>query len=108
MNYKIEYSKNSLDDLKSIYEYIAFELYAPITASNQVKRITKAISPLKEMPFMYKVYEEEPWKSKGIHIFSIDSYVILYLPNKKAKRVIIVRILYGARDIQTELTNTNS
>ena len=108
MNYKIEYSKNSLDDLKSIYEYIAFELYAPITASNQVKRIIKAISPLKEMPFMYKVYEEEPWESKGIHIFSIDSYVILYLPNKKAKRVIIVRILYGARDIQTELTNTNS
>ncbi len=47
-------------------------------------------------------------KFSGIHIFSIDSYVILYLPNKKAKRVIIVRILYGARDIQIELTNINS
>ena len=103
MIYKIEYSENSLEDLKAIYEYIAYELFAPTTASNQVNRIIKAISLLDRTPFMYKAYEEEPWKSKGLHIFSVDNYNILYLPNKKLKRVDIVRIIYGGRDLPKEL-----
>lgn len=100
MIYKIDYSENSLEDLKNIYEYIAFELFSPITASNQVTRITQAISLLKRTPFMYKSYEEEHWKPKGLHIFSVDSYNIIYLPNKKSKSVTIVRIVYGGRDLQ--------
>ena len=107
MIYKIDYSENSLEDLKNIYEYIAFELFSPITASTQVKRIIKAISLLKRTPFMYKVYEEEPWQSKGIHIFSVDSYCIFYLPNKKSKSVTIVRIVYGGRGIASMALEDN-
>ena len=99
MIYKIDYSENSLEDLKNIYEYIAFELFSPITASNQVSRITQAISLLKRTPFMYKSYEEEPWKSKGLHNYTVDNYSIFYLPNKKSKSVIIVRVVYGGRDL---------
>lgn len=103
MIYKIEYSKNSLKDLKAIYEYIAFELLAPITASNQVNRIMKEISFLRKTPNMYKVYEEEPWKAKGMRIFSVDNYNVLYIPNKKLKTVNIVRIIYGGRDLPKAL-----
>lgn len=65
MIYKIEYSKNSLKDLKAIYEYIAFELLAPITASNQVNRIMKEISFLrKTLPTCIKFMRKNLGKQK--------------------------------------------
>ena len=39
MNYSIIYSPESLDDLRSIYSYIAFSLKSPDTAKNQIDRI---------------------------------------------------------------------
>ena len=95
MKWKINYTAHALEDLKAIYEYIAFEL--------QVKRIMDSINKLDEMPMMYKSYEEEPWKSKGFRIFPIDNYVVLYLPAKKLKVVNIVRIIYGKMDITQQL-----
>lgn len=44
MNWEIKYTKHSMEDLKAIYEYIAFDLLAPDTASGQVNRIMKAVS----------------------------------------------------------------
>lgn len=70
MKWKINYSAQALKDLKMIYEYIAFELLVPETASNQVKRIMNSINKLNEMPMMYKSYENEPWKSKGLRVCS--------------------------------------
>ena len=61
--------------------------------------MSSVASLLKRTPFMYKSYEEEPWKSKGLQIFSVDSYNIFYLPNKKSKSLIIVRVVYGGRDL---------
>ncbi len=103
MKWKINYTAHALEDLKAIYEYIAFELLVPETARKQVKRIMDSINKLDEMPMMYKSYEEEPWKSKGFRIFPIDNYIVLYLPTKKSKVVNIVRIIYGKMDITQQL-----
>ena len=106
MKWKIVYSALALEDLKSIYEYIAFELLEPGIASKQVKRIMDSINDLDEMPTMYKSYEFEPWKSKGLRIFHTDNYVILYLPKEDVQTVNIVRIMYGGRDIRKQLEET--
>ena len=107
MKWEINYSVRALEDLKAIYEYIAFKLLASETASGQVKRIMDSISRLDEMPLMYKAYEEEPWKSEGLRVFSVDKYVVLYLPKKDQKIVNIVRIIYGGRDIKKQLSETD-
>lgn len=106
MNWKINYSAQSLDDLKSIYEYIAYRLLVPETASGQVKRIMKSIKSLDKMPMMYKVYDEEPWKSKKLRTFSVDNYLVLYLPQEDSQTVNIIRIIYGGRDIRKQLKDT--
>ena len=46
MTYKIIYSPESLDDLRAIYSYIAFEKLAPQNAEGQVKRIRETIHSL--------------------------------------------------------------
>ncbi len=107
MKWKVNYSAQSLEDLKAVYEYIAFELLVPETARGQVKRIMDSINKLDELPMMYKSYEEEPWKSKGLRVFPVDNYIVLYLPKEDSKTVNIARIIYGGMDVTEQLNETN-
>ena len=106
MNWEIKYTKHSMEDLKAIYEYIAFDLLAPDTASGQVNRIMKAVRTLDHMPERHKVYEEEPWKSQSLRYFPVDNFLVFYLPKKETGIISIVRIIYGGRDIRRQLEQT--
>lgn len=103
MSWKIKFSERAINDLKAIYEYIAFELLVPETAAKQVDRLIKSVNILVEMPMMYRVYDDEPWQSKGMRCFSVDNYIVLYLPKKEENTVSIIRIIYGGRDIKRQL-----
>lgn len=104
MKWKILYSARAKEDLQSIYEYIAYDLYEPDTAADQVRAIMNAISNLDEMPMKYRQYDVEPWASKGMRIISVGNYVILYLPEENSNEVNIVRIMYGGRDIANQIS----
>ena len=98
--YKIVYSSKALNDLKDIFNYIAQGLSAPDAATNQVNRIRKGVRSLDFMPSRYAVVEWEPWKSMGMHKVPIDNFVIFYTVNADARKVFIIRIVYGGRDIE--------
>jgi len=101
--WNVAYTKKSQEYLKSIYEYIANVLQEPVLASSQVTRIMDAIEQLDEFPLRYHMYEKEPWKSKGLRILSINKYLAFYIPDETKNTVTIVRIMYGRRDINTEI-----
>ena len=61
MTYKIIYSPKSLDDLRTIYSYIAFEKLALENAKVQVNRIRKAIRSLDLFPEEHSTVDWEPW-----------------------------------------------
>lgn len=103
MKWKIKYSEQVIEDLKAIYEYIAFEICAPHAAKNQVNQIINRIDQLEIMPRMVKAYEEEPWKSKGYRVFPVNHYLVLYLPKEEDLTVNVIRIFYGGRDIHKQL-----
>jgi toxin ParE1/3/4 len=65
----------------------------------------KGIRSLDDMPFRFKLYDEEPWHSQGIRIMSVDNYFVIYLPNESDNIVSIVRIMYSGRDISKQLDN---
>ena len=60
MIYNILYSFRARQDLRDIYEYIAYELLEPGIASRQVNRIMKAVRSLEQMPMRCRCYEDEP------------------------------------------------
>ena len=97
MNWKIQYSEKSLEDLEAIHNYISNVLLAKTTANMQIERIMQFIDTLAEMPLRHPAHDEEPWKSKGIRFFAIGNYLVFYLPDKKTNSVKIIRIMYGKR-----------
>ena len=62
------------------------------------------IASLDEMPNRYAKYDKKPWKDRGLRFFSVKNYVIFYLTNEETKTVYIIRIMYGGRDIEKQLS----
>lgn len=106
MSWDIVYTAQARQDLRDIYEYIALELLALETATEQTQRIMKKIHSLGEMPMRHQLYGEEPWHSRGIRFLPVDNYLIFYLPEESRNTVNIVRIMYSGRDAFRQLSKT--
>ena len=106
MNWKIQYSASSRDDLRSIFDHIAFELLSPEYAAALIERILKAVRSLEDMPMRHSVYSEEPWKTKQVRFLPVDNYIIFYLPKDDTGTVNIIRIIYGGRDMKRQIIET--
>ena len=106
MIFNVVYSSEARQDLRDIYEYIAYELLEPDTAAGQTNRIMKAARSLEQMPMRHRLYEEEPWHSQGLRFLLVDNYLIFYLPDETNNIVNIIRIMYGGRDVKRQLSET--
>lgn len=103
MIFEIKISNQADADLRGIYEYIAYELQSPDNASGQLDRLEESIMSLDQMPERFREYENEPWQSRGLRIMPVDNYCVLYIPNKEDAVVTIIRVMYGGRDMDTQL-----
>ncbi len=108
MSYKIIYTEESEQDLVNVYSYIARNLLVPETAKNQINRIMNAIKGLDELPLRHKPYQDEPWHSEGLRVLPVDSYLVFYIVIEEEKTVAIIRIMYGGRNIDLQLSNTKT
>jgi toxin ParE1/3/4 len=106
MKWKVVYTDDALMDLQGIYEYIAFTLLEPVTAERQSESIMDAADSLEDMPLRHRLYDKEPWRSRGIHFLPVDNYLVFYLPNEANNAVAIIRIMYGGRDVEGQLGKT--
>ena len=100
MEYRVEYYPAALEDLLSIYAYIAFDLMAEQAATNQVNRIREAIRRLNVFPEKHERVTWEPWASMGMRFVPIDRYIAYYIVDEAASTVSVVRVFYGGRDVQ--------
>ena len=105
MTWNIRYSEEARQDLRSIYEYIAFELMVPDIAAAQFRRIMKSVRELDDMPFRFPLYKDDSWNSLGMRWFPVDNYLVFYFIDEQAKEVSIARIMYKGRDIGKQLGN---
>ena len=101
--YKIIYSPLAVDDLRSIYLYIANTLKAKLAATNQANAIRKAIRALEIMPERFSIYESKSLHSATFHKLPVNNYVVFYIVDKEKHIVTIVRIFYGCMDIDNAL-----
>lgn len=99
------YSDEAKEDLRNIYVYIAFDLQSKDNAKEQVNRIREAIKGLKSFPKRNPCVQYEPWRSLGMRRLNVDNFAIFYLVAEENKRVEIVRIPYGARDLEKFFEN---
>lgn len=105
MIYEVATTDQADADLRDIYEYIAFELLSPDHASGQLDRFEKHIIRLAEFPEKFKLYEKEPWHSRGLRIMPVDNYLVFYIPDQNTGVVTVIRVMYAGRDIDNRLHN---
>jgi len=103
MTYEISMTPQAKDDLRGIYEYIAFDLQSPQNAAGQLDRPEKGIDSLDEMPERFRVYDKEPWLSRNLRIMPVDNYFVFYIPNHEENVVTVIRVMYGGRDVDRQL-----
>ena len=103
MSYSVKITAEADNDLRSIYEYIAFELKSSENAIRQLDRLEQSILKLNEMPERYKLYENEPWKSKGLRMMPVDNFIVFYIPDNEKNTVTVIRVMYGGRNIEKQL-----
>ena len=103
MTYRVELSAEGNDDLRKIYEYIAFGLGISDSAKAQIRRLEERIYALETMPERHRRYEKEPWRTRGLRLMPVDNYVVFYIPNDERRVVNVVRIIYGGQNIAAQL-----
>lgn len=103
MIYSVQITSRAESDLRAIYEYIAYDLQSVSNASRQLQRLEENILSLDQMPNRYPAYLEEPWHSRGLRVMSVDNYLVFYIPDTAAQTVTVIRVMYGGRDISSQL-----
>ena len=99
MHYDVKITAQAEQDLRAIYEYIAFELLAPENANSQLTRLENAIENLESFPERGRRYDADPWRSRNMRVIPVDNYCVFYISSKETMVVTIIRVIYGGRDI---------
>ena len=103
---KVVYTFKARQDLRDVYEYIAYALSAPDAARGTADRIMSAVRSLESMPERNPLYREEPWRSLGIRFIPVGNYLVFYTIDAAGDTVTVVRVMYGGRDISRQLEET--
>lgn len=106
MKMKIVYTFQAQQDLKNLYEYVAYSLLAPDAARSLYQKIIQSVRSLETMPNRNPLYKEEPWRSQGVRFLPVKNYLLFYTVNNETLTVSIARILYGGMDINRQLEET--
>lgn len=104
--YKVEITKEALQDMEDIYNYIAVELLSPENAMGQYNRIANEILTLDAFPQRYRIMDSEPEKRIELRRMLVDNYSVFY--TIRDNKVIVTDVLYTASDIEARLKATNS
>lgn len=99
--YKVQITDKALADMEEIYNYIAMQLQAPENAIGQYNRIAKAIEELNIFPEKVRLMGSEKERTMGLRQLVVDNYSVFYVI--ESERVIVMRVLYSASDIEIRL-----
>jgi len=97
--YKVKINPKAIQELDSIYEYIANEKLAPENAKEQTARIKKAILHLDTFPQSHQERNEGRYAGKGYRQLLIDNYIAIFRIDEDDKIVYIVTIQYQGRNL---------
>jgi toxin ParE1/3/4 len=97
--WEVIFTDEAETDLNDIYVYISIMLMEPEIAGKLTSRIFKASYTLNQMPERHPLLDIEPWCTKGVRLFPIDNYILLYHTDSFKNRVYIDHIFYGGRDL---------
>jgi toxin ParE1/3/4 len=94
--YTIRYLPIALDDLVSIFDWIAND--SPANADAFIKKLDQHVHNLKNHPFLGRMPRDEKLKDFGYRVLIIESYLVFYMVRNKT--VEIHRVIHGSRNLE--------
>ncbi|MBI5885867.1 MAG: type II toxin-antitoxin system RelE/ParE family toxin [Deltaproteobacteria bacterium] len=93
--YTIRYLPAAVDDLVSIFDWIAY--YNPANAATFVEKLDRRIGALRTHPFLGHTPKDDKLTSSGYRVLAIESYLAFYVVYDKT--VEIHRVVHGSRNL---------
>jgi plasmid stabilization system protein ParE len=93
--YPLRYLPVAVDDLISIFDWIAHD--SPARAAAFIDKLDKLIRNLEAHPFLGRIPRDDKLKSSGYLILVIESYLVFYIV--RGQTVEIHRVIQGSRNL---------
>lgn len=94
MQFKLKISHKAQKNIENITHYISNILKSPKAAQTFLENVDKAFELICITPEVYKKYN-----NKNIRVFYVNNFNIYYYVDIDNDSVIILRVIYGKRDI---------
>ena len=101
--YQIRYTPLAADDLDEIDTYISDTLCNPQAAEGLLEEMEKSINQLRNFPYIGSEVEDAYLASKGYRKLVVENYLVFHLVNEQLQEILIMRVLYGAREYRSLL-----
>ena len=107
-NYQYHFTKKAETDLDEILSYISIELSNPDAAASFLKDLQTVLTSICSVPKIGRIVENEFLPDKEIRKSLVGNYVLYYLPDIKEKRIYVLRLLYGRRNLDELVREINN
>ena len=108
MAYDYSFTHEAEKDLDEILHYMTGTLDNPSAALAFMEKLEKAISEIKLFPKCGTLIENEFVTLKDIRKIPISNYLLYYRFNETDECVIILRVIYGRRNMDNILSEINA
>lgn len=88
----------ALENIDSIYEYIALELQNKEAALKLVEALEIAIISLEQLPYRGTKRKIGMFANKGYRQIFLNNFTIIYRVDANIKQVVIIHIVYSKRN----------
>jgi toxin ParE1/3/4 len=95
IKYTLRYLPVAVDDLISIFDWIASD--SPADAAAFIEKIDQRIGNLQKHPFLGRIPRDDKLKNSGYRVLVIEAYLVFYII--RGKIVEIHRVLHGTRNL---------
>lgn len=96
--YTIKVTSQAEEQMQEIIHYITYELKAPKAALHLLDALEDSFASLTHFPQRIALVDEEPWRSNGIHRFTIKNFLVYFWIDEDNLRVQITAVIYTKRD----------
>lgn len=106
--YSYQFTESAKNDLEQILHYIKIDLGNPTAAFSFMNKFQEAVSNIQLFPNSYpKVINKFLSESIIIRKKLISNYVLYYSVNNDLKSIIILRVIFSHRDVDSIFKNKN-
>ena len=96
--YRVLVTELAGKDLDAIVEYIAVQLSSPVAAGELLDEVDECYSHLRSNPFIFAKSDDARLEKEGYRKALIGNYILFFKVFEEEKKVIVYRIVFGARD----------